>query len=167
MNDNINFIETIFKWINPKNSLEAELLYRKSRDGNIYEEFHNLCDNKGKTLTLIKAENFIIGAFTPIDWDISYNGWKKDDESFIFSLTNNKIYRKKEKSTSSLFSGKNEGPWFGGIGTRDKDMSKGDFQFSRKGYEFYGNINDIIPNDGESRFFDIDEIEVFKLIDIL
>ena len=25
LNDNINFIETIFKWINPKNSLEAEL----------------------------------------------------------------------------------------------------------------------------------------------
>ena len=77
MNDNINFIETIFKWINPKNSLEAELLYRKSRDGDTYEEFHNLCDNKGKTLTLIKAENFIIGAFTPIDWDISYMVGKK------------------------------------------------------------------------------------------
>ena len=44
-------------------------------------------------------------------------------------------------------------------------MSHGDFHFSRQGYEFYGNINDIIPNEGKSRFFTIDEIEIFQLND--
>ena len=165
INDNINYINNISNWINSKKNLQTELLYRKSKDGDSYEIFHKLCDKKGKTLTLIKAENFIIGAYTPIDWDISYGGWKNDDESFIFSLTNNKIYRKQEKSTESIYCGKNGGPWYGGIGSRDKNMSQGDFQFSRKGYEFYGNINDIIPNEGKSRFFTIDEIEIFQLND--
>ena len=45
-------------------------------------------------------------------------------------------------------------------------MSKGEFQFSREGYEFFGNINDIIPNEGKNRFFDIDELEVYNIINI-
>ena len=167
LSDNLNFIEIISNWVNPKKSMEAKLLYRKTKDGDSYEIFHKLCDKKGKTLTLIKAENFIIGAYTPIDWDVSHDGWKNDNESFIFSLTNNKIYRKKEKSTESLYCGKNEGPWYGGIGSRNKNMSLGEFQFSRKGYEFYGNIDDIIPNEGKTRFFDIDELEIFQLMDKL
>ena len=165
INNNINYLETLYKWLNPNNNIEAKLLYRKSRDGHSYETFHQLCDKKGKTLVFIKAENFIIGAYTPIDWDI-YGGWKYDDETFIFSLTNNKIYRKKEKSIESLYCGQDTGPWFGGIGTRDKDMSKGEFQFSRSGFEFYGSIDDIIPNEGKTRFFDIDEFEVFNIANI-
>ena len=161
INNNINYYEILYKWINPKSNIEAKLLYRKSKDGDSYNNFHQLCDKKGKTLILIKAENFIIGAYTPIDWNSS-GGWKKDDDTFIFSLTGNKIYRKKKKSIESIFCGQDTGPWFGGIGTRDIDMSKGEFQFSREGYEFFGNINDIIPNEGKNRFFDIDELEVYK-----
>ena len=165
INNNFDYMKTLFTWINIKKNIEAELLYRKSRDGDSYEVFHQLCDNKGKTLCLFKiTENCIIGAFTPIDWDNSREGWKKDDETFIFSLTNNKIYRKSEKSTESIYCGKNIGPWFGGIGTRDKNMTQGEFQFSRKGWEFYGNIDDIIPNEGKSKFFEFEEVEIFKLI---
>ena len=44
----------------------------KSSNGDSYEEFHKLCDNKGTTLVLIKAkEGFIIGGYTIHDWDIS------------------------------------------------------------------------------------------------
>ncbi len=81
-------------------------------------------------------------------------------------MTGNKIYRKKKKSIESIFCGQDTGPWFGGIGTRDIDMSKGEFQFSREGYEFFGNINDIIPNEGKNRFFDVDELEVYNIINI-
>jgi len=163
--NNINYLETLYKWINPKSNIEAKLLYRKSRDGDSYNIFHQLCDKKGKTLILIKAENFIIGAYTPINWD-SFGGWKNDDETFIFSLTGNKIYRKNKKSIESIYCGQDTGPWFGGIGTRDIDMSKGEFQFSREGYEFFGNIDDIIPNEGKNKFFDIDELEVYNIINI-
>ena len=43
-------------------------------------------------------------------------------------------------------------------------MTQGEFQFSRKGWEFYGNIDDIIPNEGKSKFFEFEEVEIFKLI---
>ena len=168
LSNNYKYFETIYNWINPNNKIVIELLYRKSRDGDSYNTFHKLCDNKGKTLILIKGtENFIIGAFTPINWDDYSDKWLKDDESFVFSLTNNKIYRKKEKSTESIFCYKNCGPWFGGIGFREngrKNMSQGEFVFSREGWEFYGNINDIIPNKGKSRYFEVEEVEIYKLL---
>ena len=168
LSNNYKHFETIYNWINPNNKIVIELLYRKSRDGDSYNTFHQLCDNKGKTLILIKGtENFIIEAYTPINWTDYSDEWFKDDESFVFSLTNNKIYRKKEKSTQSIFCSKNCGPWFGGIGFRDngrKNMSQGEFVFSREGWEFYGNINDIIPNEGKSRYFEVEEVEIYKLL---
>ena len=46
--------------------------------GETFKIFHELCDNKGPTLTLIKLKNEeIIGGFTPISWDCSSN-WKND-----------------------------------------------------------------------------------------
>ena len=167
LENNRNYIKNIFDWIGQKNKLSSELLYRKSRDGDSYDIFHKLCDNQGKTLTLIKgAENFIVGVYTPINWD-NKGGWINDDETFIFSLTNNKIYRKKEKSIESIFCDEDCGPWFGGIGFREngkKNMSEGEFIYNRIGQEFYGNIDDIIPNEGKSRFFDVEEVEIYKLI---
>ena len=85
INDNYNYIDYLTKWINSKNLINIELLYRKSRDGDSYDTFHKLCDNKGTTLILIKGlENFIIGAYTPIKWNNSDGYWLKDDESFFF-----------------------------------------------------------------------------------
>ena len=162
-------VKEIFSWrINTKNKIDVELLYRKSRDGDSYDTFHQLCDDKGKTLILIQGtENFIIGAYTPINWN-NYSGeWLMDDETFLFSLTNNKIYRKSELSTKSIYCSKDCGPWFGGIGFREngkQNMSQGEFAYSRTGWEFYGDINDIIPNEGKSRFFDVNEVEVYKLV---
>ena len=47
-------------------------MFRKSTNGDSFEEFHKLCDNKRTTLVLIKAkEGFIIGGYTTHDWDIS------------------------------------------------------------------------------------------------
>ena len=43
-------------------------------------------------------------------------------------------------------------------------MSEGEFIYNRIGWEFYGNIDDIIPNKGKSRFFDVEEVEIYKLI---
>ena len=162
------YIKYLVEWLNPKDKIETELLYRETRDGDSYDKFHELCDNKGKTLIIIKGtENFIIGAYTPLNWDNYRNGWLKDNETFLFSLTNNKIYKKKEKSIESIYCSKTFGPWFGGIGFREsgkKNMSQGEFAYSRSGWEFFGNINDIIPNEGKSRLFDIEEVEIYKLI---
>ena len=85
-------------------------IYKKSRDGNTYNIFHNLCDNKGKTLILIKSsEGFIIGGYTPLDWN-SNSGWKNDSETFLFSLTNKRIYKKKNQNKRSIYCWNEQGP---------------------------------------------------------
>ena len=168
ISNNQEYIHRIYNWINTKNKIDVELLYRKSRDGDSYDTFHQLCDDKGKTLILVKGtENFIIGAYTPINWDNYHNNWLKDDETFLFSLTNNKIYRKKAPSIESIYCAKSCGPWFGGIGFREKgkqNMSQGEFIYSRSDREYFGNINDIIPNEAKGRYFDVEEVEIYKLV---
>ena len=163
INNNKIYIENILKWINSKNTIKAKLLYRKSRDGDSYEKFHNLCDNQGPTLILIKSiEQFIIGAYTPLNWD-NTSKWKKDDETFLFSLTNNKKYNKTEKSKNSIYCGYLQGPWFPFIGFSSKDthnMSKCRFEPQSKYFEDY---LEIIPNKGVERTFDVEEVEVYKI----
>ena len=142
------------------------MLYRKTRDGDSYDTFHNLCDNKGKTLTLIKCkEGYIIGGYTPLNWDRN-SSWKSDDETFLFSLTNNKIFRKKEKSLDSIYCSNNSGPWFRYIGflkyNGRKNMSEG--QILYRGDTYFKDIYEIIPNDKKDTFFEAEEVEIYKII---
>ena len=88
LNKNKNYINNIVKWINKNNKIKGELLYRKTKDGDSIDTFHKLCDNKGNTLILIKTvDGILIGGYTPLSWD-DYSGFKEDNETFIFSLTN-------------------------------------------------------------------------------
>ena len=162
-NNNI-YIDNLKTWINPEQNFKTELLYRKSKDGDNYETFHRLCDNKGPTLVLIQSnEGFIIGGYTPLNWD-DKSGWIKDNESFVFNLTNNRIFRKAQKSTDSIWCTK-YGPYFAEIGFRErgkKNMSQGYFLFSTTLY--FENFNEIIPNEGKDRFFDVDEVEIYNIL---
>ena len=56
-----NFINKSFK-----------LIYRASRDGFSANSFHLKCDNRSKTLTVIKSNNNnIFGGYSDLAWDIS------------------------------------------------------------------------------------------------
>ena len=52
------------------------LLYRGSRDTWLSSRFHELCDNKGPTVTLIKVKNtygeYISGGYTDKSWDCKF-----------------------------------------------------------------------------------------------
>ena len=51
---------------------EIELIYRGSYHGFKAADFHNNCDDKGTTLTIIKSEHQkIFGGFTDIPWKSS------------------------------------------------------------------------------------------------
>ena len=164
INNNNLYIENLINWINSNKIFKTVLLYRKSRDGDDYETFHRLCDKKGTTVVLIKSsEGFIIGGYTPIDWD-NNSGWIKDDDTFVFSLTKNRIFRKATKSTDSIWCTKN-GPYFAEIGFRErgkKNMSQGYFLYSSTLY--FENFNEIIPNKGADRFFDVEEVEIYNIL---
>ena len=108
-------------------------------------------------------EGFIIGGYTPLSWGSS-SGWKKDDNTFLFSLTDNEIFRKKEKGRDSILCCSDLGPWFEYIGFRDKgkkNMSQGNYVVGNSCFE---NYNRLIHNEGKDRFFDVEEVEIFKII---
>ena len=157
------FIEKIKTQINPNKEIISQLLYRKSKDGDSIDTFHNLCDNQGSTITLIEStEGFIIGGYTSLDWDKTSN-WKSDNETFLFSLTNNKIYRKTNNKDSILCS-KNYGPWFAYLGL-EKKMSNGMYysRISKNDFPFE-EYNTIIPEGDKDKHFKTKEIEVYKIL---
>jgi len=68
------------------------LIYRASRDGFEANKFHTKCDNKSKTLIIIKSTNgYVFGGYTEKSWNHSgglFSDAKNDPNSFIFSLIN-------------------------------------------------------------------------------
>ena len=139
-------------------------MYRKSKDGDTYKIFRKLCDNQGATKVLIKSnEGFTIGGYTPSNWD-SNSYWKHDNETFLFSLTDNKVFKKK-KLNASIYCCEDYGPWFPyiGIWENEKNMNQGKFLYYEKDIHFE-DFNSIIPNEGKDKYFEIEEVEVYKII---
>ena len=94
--------------INDKNQkiLDNTGYYEKVSD------FHNNCDFKKNILIICKSKNEIFGGFTPLCFDDT-DGYKKDDESFLFSLNKKRKYQKKSLDCSnSIFHNKRFGPCF-------------------------------------------------------
>ena len=75
-----------------KNIKKINLLYRCSRDGDSISSFHKNCDNHSNVLFLVETkENRKFGGFTSLHYSQS-GGYSKDDNAFIFSLTNKENY---------------------------------------------------------------------------
>jgi len=65
-----------------------QLIYKATRSGFSASTFHQLCDDKGATMTVIKSsEGWMFGGFTTQSWS-GNPVWKKDPQAFIFTLTN-------------------------------------------------------------------------------
>jgi hypothetical protein len=97
---------TLKNWINPDLNIRANLLYRLSQDGPEVSTFHELCDNKGPTLTIFHLEiGYIVGFFVNYSFD-STSQWKDDDDSFLFNLNQNKKYKKRTDIHKSAFNSK-------------------------------------------------------------
>jgi hypothetical protein len=123
----IQHAELISKWIDRleitdriKNLYEFKLILRGSRDGFSSSKFHEMCDNKSHTVTIIKVKDSdeILGGYNPIVWKSdSSSGTTKD--SFIFSFKNKKnidnyILSRVESEQEAIFNGPFHGPSFGG-----------------------------------------------------
>ena len=67
---------------------EATLIFRASRDGWYAEDFHRLCDYRGPTLCLVKAEqDFMSAGFTSIAWKSTGGTNVEDASACVFALT--------------------------------------------------------------------------------
>ncbi len=88
--DQMNFLIKLCDF--PGNT-KFKLIYRATRDGFMASSFHNKCDRKLKTLTVIKSSNsFIFGGYIEGDWSCHRENENKrygtDPKAFIFSLVN-------------------------------------------------------------------------------
>lgn len=89
------------------------MLFRTTRDGFLANNFHEKCDGKAYTITLvITSIGRRFGGFTDQAWDKSGNN-KTGDKGFILSLDNKEIYYNKN-SSYNIYCQSNYGPSFGG-----------------------------------------------------
>ena len=97
-----------------------KLLYRsniKNKELNTATQFHEYCDNKGPTITIIRTNyNHIFGGYTSIPWsDGQKKPWKSDPTSFLFTIKPKfEIFKQKDKySKYSVYHSKQYSVAFG------------------------------------------------------
>ena len=158
----LNLIETGIKKKQNKTIKKLTLLFRASRDGYGYSNFHSKCDGKVNTLILVETTNRRrFGGYTECQWDQN-NSYKTGPYSFIFSFDNKKIYYSKNGS-NSIYGYSSYGPTFGG--GHDFYICDG-CNSSNNSYESMGssyeNDGKKYPLTGSSNFL-VSDYEVYQL----
>lgn len=103
----------ISRWIGRDS--QFKLLYKVSRDGMSLQKFHELCDNKGPTVTIFyNKDNNVYGGYLSDSWESTGN-WCTDQRTFLFKLHsagnwNPMMFPYTKGGTH--FQGNNHGPWF-------------------------------------------------------
>ena len=151
-----------------------QLLYRGTRDCMTSKDFHDKCDNKGKTICLfLNDKGNIFGGYSSIPW-ANNGGDRIANDCFLFTLTN--IYNTEPnkfpyKSGRSVHHGSDSGPIFGaGSDLRDsKDFLSVNncycnFPYSYK--DILGKGCSVFTGDANNNnhYFKLKEIEVFEII---
>ena len=147
-----------------------ELLYRGTKDGMSGEAFHNKCNNKGPTITLIKNDKgYIFGGYASIDW-VSYDDYRSAPESFLFNLTNTyNIAPTKfpnSDTNKSIYEYSSSGPDFGSNDIEIYFPNNICTYFPTSYKDVLGKGRSIFTGDNNNSNykFNLKEIEVFKLI---
>ena len=101
----------ICDWISVDRKVNMTLLYKATRDGDSSSTFHNKCNGKSPTLTLVKTSNgYRCGGFTSLPWD-SFRDYKEDNDAFVFSMDTRSKY--KSTNSNSIYCHSDYGPTFG------------------------------------------------------
>ena len=192
--NDIVYQEKLKRWLQkPNDNLEMKnltnisLIYRGSRDGFKSSVFHELCDEKGETLVIIKStDNYIFGGYTSISWDSTKWNGKNGKENnarrdgkgleFIFTLKNpydippSKFNIKKNWLDHSICCDINLGPIFGCNDIRIENncnINSNSFKY----YDFTPGEYCFDDTTGKKRMlftgsssYKVKEIEVFKVI---
>jgi hypothetical protein len=153
----VNLDENIIK----SDKINIDLIYRATRDGDKAKDFHLKCDKCKNNLVIIRTKTGLrFGGFTRESWE--GKGDKLDKEAFCFSLDKNKIYNY-VKGKSSIFVSPESGPSFGNCVFEIKDDFLEMGGVCSEDY-FYDNQEKVCEiNDGNEQF-DVEEIEVFKVL---
>ncbi|XP_065837944.1 uncharacterized protein [Oscarella lobularis] len=156
-------------------SVNWKLIYRGTRDGFSASSFHTFCDNKGRTITLIKSvEDCIFGGYSDVSWT-SRNGYIQSTNAFLFAFVSNGLGttpfhgRVFQNSANAMYDYSLFGPTFGGgfdlhIATDSNSNSNSNMNWGNTyelpdGYTFGGNGRTWVCGDR----FQTKEIEVLAL----
>ncbi|GBB84335.1 hypothetical protein RclHR1_10960004 [Rhizophagus clarus] len=114
--------ELITRWIDNleitdelTSSYEFKLLICGSRNGFSPQKFHKICDNKSRTLTIVKVKdsNEILGGYNPVLWK-SKSSYGTANNSFIFSFNNDAhILSRVKNEHTAILNDSSYGPSFG------------------------------------------------------
>ena len=186
------YYEKLLCWLKcPKKQLpvikKVNLLYRGSKDGFLARTFHEKCDYKGETFSIIKStKGYIFGGYTKINWDSTKwngkNGERNcsrrngDGDEFVFTLKNphnfipTKYNIKDDWKNHSICCDVKLGPIYGCNDIRienncDKklnsfkyyDFTPGEFCFQ------YNNGKNRLTFTGEYTY-KVEEIEIFQIL---
>ena len=165
-----NFVQNLSlkNWINSNSNIQVNLLYRLSRDGPEISTFHNLCDNKGPTLTLFHTEDGDkIGFYINESFD-STSSWKYDSNCFIFNLNQNKKFMKIKRyylfDYPSFCCLSNCGPSVNGLGCNENNSLNSIFYSYANIVKCFENCSEFLPNSSEEKEYKVKETEIFQVI---
>ena len=161
--NNNNYFNSLKLWISPNKSLKSSLLYRLTRDGDQISKFHELCDNKGATLTLFKVQDGNIGGiFTPLSWDCN-SGWKGDMNTFMFNLNQNRMF-KKTNNAYSIYCDIRNGPFTYMFGFFQNNQMRKIQSGGMKISQYFDHGSEILPNNNQNiQFYNVKEVEVYQI----
>ena len=99
-----NDSKIIKNWISPNKEIAFKLLYRATRDGDSYKDFHSKC-NDAPNISFIKTnDGKIIGGYTTIPWKCESISYISDKDAFIFSMDSKEKYEvKKEYISNAIY----------------------------------------------------------------
>lgn len=108
----------ISEWIGRDS--QFELLYKLNRDGISAQRFHELCDNKGPTVTIFyNTDSNVYGGYLSDSWR-STGRWRTDHTVFLFKLYSagdKKPMKFPYKIGETYLTETDFGPWFYSLGS--------------------------------------------------
>ena len=152
----------------PKNlkRKKFKLIYRASVDSFSSYKFHQKCDNKGETITIVRSTmNHVFGGYTSIPWSTRSNNYVNDNNAFIFLLRSTRgnapVKWTCKNPSNAVYHHSSYGPTFGGgfdfylcdncntvnssyanlgnsyNGPTDRNLLAGSYNFTVSDYEVY------------------------------
>ena len=152
------------RWISDSRSMQLILLYKANVNSDSSYTFHQKCDGKYPTLTVIettKGQKF--GGYITVKRN-SERQFKEDKNAFIFNLTTKKKFPIRSDGRCAFFDDKSYGPTFGDWeNNKAHAINVHDNCFIEKSYCYSSKIYDMKAEDingGEYEYY-VKDYEVF------
>lgn len=146
--------------------IKFNLIYRASIDGYGPSIYHNKCNGKINTITVIETtDGYKFGGYTETKIQETNKDFK-DPNSFLFSLNKMKIYENRNKDNNIIRHSRRYGPYFiGGFIAFDENLFNNyNFVYDSSSFSnFYSKEDEEFEIDVEERY-NLRELEVFEII---